>query len=126
MSESSGGIGIGTIIFWIFIMNMFGFCDGDDEKTIEVVIDDKPSVVDQIKDSVSDVKPELERAVNNAKKSFEDAKENLVNQTKNAVKEVKKEKKVLEESKKTEQVLVDKYDSIIEDDDRYKSSENLY
>jgi hypothetical protein len=102
MSDSDGGFGFGSIFFWIVMLNMFGFCGGDDEKTTEVVVDDKPSMTEHVKEALDEIKPEIEIVVKKAKESFDDVK-----------KDVKKQMSEEETPKKTEE----KYDSVYGNND---------
>jgi hypothetical protein len=121
MSKSSGGgISIGTIIFWVFMMNIFGFCDGEDKKTTEIVVDDKPSVTETVTKAIDDVKPELEKAAVKAKEIFEEVRTEMIND----FEETKSTEHFSKKKEKVEVKLGDKYDRISED--KYGSSESLY
>ena len=56
-STKSGGIGIGTVIFWIIMWNLI--FDDDDEKEVNVVVeeDDKQSITETVKQTVDNLKP---------------------------------------------------------------------
>ncbi len=53
-SSSGGGLGIGTIVFWVIMANVFFFND-DDEDT-EVVEDNTPSIVEQVAEDVNQLR----------------------------------------------------------------------
>ena len=82
MSDSSGSFSFGNIIFWIVMLNMFGFCDGDEDSNtkVEITVDDKPSITEQVKEKIGDIKPELEEVVEKAKKSFDTVKKDVKDQ----------------------------------------------
>ena len=49
--SSSGGFGIGTIIFWVIMYNVFFSSDDEDTSSVEA---DTPSIVDQVAEKVSE------------------------------------------------------------------------
>lgn len=60
MSSKGSSIGIGGLIFWAFIAySIFG--GGDDEKEVEITVDDKPSIVEQVKENVDTIITEEDR-----------------------------------------------------------------
>lgn len=96
MSDSSGGFSFGNIIFWIVMLNMCSFF-GDDEDSntkVEITVDDKPSITEQVKEKIGDIKPEIEEAVEKAKKSFDTVKKDVKDQM---TKEIDESEGVIEE-----------------------------
>lgn len=86
--SSSGGIGIFGILFWGWIIYMVFFSSDDkDDSKVKITINDDPSVTDVLKQSMSDIKTEIEISINAIKKdivkSMKDVSEDVV--------EVKKE-----------------------------------
>jgi gas vesicle protein len=70
LSSKSGGIGIGTIIFWGMLL--FWFC-GDDkaDKTAEVVDTSTDNeIINKVKEAYNNIKPEAEALINKAKSEF--------------------------------------------------------
>lgn len=56
---SSGGIGIGTIIFWIFIGYLiFGGDDNNDKKEVDIKVNDT-NIIEDVQKTVSKVRKEL-------------------------------------------------------------------
>jgi len=51
MANKSSGIGIGTIVFWGFLAYIFFGGDDNDTKKIEIIDQDKPAIVETIKES---------------------------------------------------------------------------
>ena len=72
-STKSGGIGIGTVIFWIIMWNLI--FDDDDEKEVNVVVeeDDKQSITETVKQTVDNLKPEAQALISKAREeTYED------------------------------------------------------
>lgn len=105
MSDSSGGFSLGNIIFWIVMLNMFGFCDGDEDSNtkVEITVDDKPSITEQVKEKIGDIKPEIEEVVEKAKKSFDTVKKDVKDQM---------TKEIDEPERVTEEKFDENYDSV--------------
>jgi hypothetical protein len=111
MSRESGGIGIGTIIFWVILANIF-LSDGDEKVDVKVKVDDKPTITESVKNTIDDVKDESKKIVGNIK---------IV--VSSGIKEYKKEKEAEKIKEKEAEKQVEKFDS---DDDIYGSTEDKY
>jgi hypothetical protein len=89
MSRGSSSIGIGNILFWGWLAYMFfGTGTGKEEKAVKTVVDDKPSIIDQVKEHVDNLKPEVDNLISKAKKELEEDRK----EAKRKVEEVIKEK----------------------------------
>ena len=87
VSRSSGsGIGIGGILFAIFMVyNLFS---DDDEDSREVVIEDQDKgVIEEIKDAVEEIKPEVQQAITEAKEALAEATKDLTKDTEGGIDE---------------------------------------
>lgn len=101
-SGKSGGIGLFGILFWAWIVYMI-FFDGDDKNNskVEITIDDDPSVTDVLKQSISDIKTEIEISVDAIKrdiaKSMKDVSEDVGEDLAKVKKDLVKVKKEIKE-----------------------------
>ena len=70
LSSKSGGIGIFGIIFWGFLI--FNMCSDDDSDTTAKVVDTTTDneVVQQVKEGIDNLKPEVQALINKAKNEF--------------------------------------------------------
>lgn len=71
-SSSSKGIGIGGIIFWIFIGYLiFGGDSDNDKKEVDIKVNNDTSVTEEIKESVSNIKDNVKIIIEEAKSAIE-------------------------------------------------------
>lgn len=81
--SSSGGIGIGSILFWGWILwSFFGGGDDTDKTEVEVKEDNKPSIVETVKENVNTIitdedKKLLKDELDNLKAKVEEAKDDF-------------------------------------------------
>jgi hypothetical protein len=118
-SKSSGGISIGAIIFWGFIAyTIFGGDDDADDKKVEVVVDDRPAIVEQVKETVEDIKPDVQEIIAEVKNGFVEIRAKVETEINQKKVEPKPEPYKTEEKPK----VVDKFG----EDDRYGSIEDKW
>ena len=117
MSKStSGGIGLGTIIFWAFLAWMF-FSDGESDKTeVEVKPQDETQISDHLKNAANEVKEGTKLIIEKAKKELETASTTSTTE----------KKEPINEQKETEQVEVPKVEETTRsiEEEETKKSEN--
>jgi hypothetical protein len=85
MSNSNGGIGLGTIIVCAFIFILM-FCDDDKTDVTEVVVETQEKAIDEpkkkIKENLQDVVISAKKAFNRVKDEVEQKKKLLKDETK--------------------------------------------
>ena len=68
MAQKEGGLGFGTIVMCIIFYNgFFGGDDDVDDKKVEIVEDERPAIIETVKESVDELKPEMKAVVDKAK-----------------------------------------------------------
>lgn len=104
MSDSNGGIGLGTIIVCAFIFNLM-FCDDDKTDVTEVVVETQEKAIDEPKKKI---KENLQDVVTSAKKAFNGVKDEVVKEL-----NTKKKGEKIDETQnkqKTEKEVVERRD----------------
>jgi len=77
-SKGKGSIGISGFVFWIIMgYCFFGGNDKSDNKKVDIVENDKPDIVEKIKNGVNNVKPEFDAAIKKAKNELENIKKEM-------------------------------------------------
>lgn len=76
MSDSNGGIGIGSIVFCIIVYNVFFGSDDKDKDVKEVVVETQDEYV--LDEPKKEIKKDIKKIVTSAKKTFEEAKEKII------------------------------------------------
>jgi len=91
MSSKSSGIGLGSIIFWIF-MGFLWFGDSDDDSTeVEIVEQDAPIITEAVKNKVKDVGAQITDIVKQVKNNIEETIETAQTETIDKPEEVMEE-----------------------------------
>jgi hypothetical protein len=99
-NKRSGGIGIGTIIFWLIVGYMWW--GGDNKKETKIITNEKTSVSDTVRDSAQNIKKEFTKIIKSAKKRVEIiVDENKKEKEKEKPKEEKEETVAKKEEKQT-------------------------
>lgn len=110
-----GGIGFGTIVMGIIVWNvLFGGDDDVFETKVEIIEDERPAVMEQLKESVGSLKPEVDALISSAKDELVKLKAGI---------EIRIEEKLEEE--KPEDEIVNDYPQATESNDRF-GNDDLY
>lgn len=75
MSKSSGGIGIGGLIFWALIAySFFGGDDKEDKKVMDVEVNTDVKISDELKEKADKALEKAKEVIDVAKKKLDEAK----------------------------------------------------
>ena len=100
-SKSSGGFSIGSVIFLIFMYNIF-FGDDDNSKDVDLVVDSKPAVEQPADESVDKIKEDLKGVLNDVKQIAKELKDDVIKDLEESADAQKQEKIQEDEVKEPE------------------------